>query len=253
MMRKSLWQWATLCALIIFVCAAQASAQTPEATPGAPSPFTRVVVTGDALVQAQPDTAVVSIAVVTQGQTALAAQQENARKSDAVVRAVRDAAGASAEVKTSGYNLQPQYAYNQGQPPTIRAYEARNSVMVTTSDLNRVGAIIDAASNAGATNVDSLAFTLRQDKQARAQALTDATRAALDKAQTIAQTLGGRIVRIVEVQEITQGRPIPLYRDEALPINGRMTAQAAPPTPVEIGTLDIHSQVQLVADISVNK
>src|ERR671926_1543674 len=98
-----------LCALIIFVGATQASEQTQQATPAAPSPFTRVVVTGDALVQAQPDTAVVSIAVVTQGQTALAAQQENARKSDAVVRAVRDAAGAGAEIENSRYNFQPQY------------------------------------------------------------------------------------------------------------------------------------------------
>ncbi len=220
---------------------------------GAPSPqLTRVVVSGDALIQAQPDTAVVTVAVVTQAQTALAAQQENARKSDAVVRAVRDAAGARAEVKTGGYNLQPQYAYREGQPPTIRAYEARNSVTVTLSELTRVGAVIDAAANAGATNVDSLAFTLRQDKAARAQALADATREALEKAQAVAQALGGRVVRIVEVQETTEGRPIPLYKTEGT--LGRIaSAQAAPPTPIEVGALDIRSQVQLVADISTGK
>ena len=230
-----------------------AGAQGTEVVAGAPQQqLTRVVVMGDALIQAQPDTAVVVVAVVTQGPTALAAQQENARKSDAVVRAVKDAAGAKGEVKTSGYNLQPQYAYRDGQPPTIRAYEARNSVTVTLSDLTRVGAVIDAASNAGATNVDSLSFTLRQDKQARTQALADATREALEKAQAIAQALGGRVVRIVEVQETTQGRPIPLYKTEAA-MAGRMTTQAAPPTPIEVGALDIRSQVQLVADISMGK
>ena len=232
-----------------FGAGAQA-AQTMEATAGAPS-LTRVVVTGDALVQAQPDTAVVVVAVTTQGPSALEAQQQNARKSDAVVRAVKDAGGARAEVKTSGYNLQPQYAYREGQPPTIRGYEARNSVAVTLGDLTRVGAVIDAAANAGATNVDSLSFTLRQDKQARAQALADATREALDKAQAIAQALGGRVVRIVEVQETTQGRPVPLYRTEAA--TRGMVAQAAPPTPIEVGALDINSQVQLVAEISTGK
>ncbi len=225
--------------------------QAVEATSGAAS-LARVVVSGAALVQAQPDTAVVSVAVTTQGRTALEAQAENARQSDAVVRAVKNAAGTQGEVKTSGYNLQPQYAYKEGQPPTIRAYEARNSVTVTLSDLTKVGAVIDAASNAGATNVDSLSFTLRQDKAARQQALAEATREALSKAQTIAQALGGRVVRIIEVQETTEGRPVPLYRAE-MGTAGRMTAQAAPPTPVEVGALDIRAQVQLVAEISTGK
>ena len=228
---------------------AGAAGQT-EVTAGA-SGLTRVVVAGDALVQAQPDTAIVVVAVTTQAPSALGAQQENARKSDAVVRAVKDAAGAGGEVKTSGYNLQPQYAYKEGQPPTIRGYEARNSVTVTLGDLTRVGAVIDAASGAGATNVDSLSFTLRQDRQARAQALADATREALAKAQTVAQALGGRVVRIVEVQEVTQGHPVPIYQPEFG--RARASVAQAPPTPVEVGALDINSQVQLVADISTGR
>ncbi|HEX8181446.1 MAG TPA: SIMPL domain-containing protein [Pyrinomonadaceae bacterium] len=230
--------------------AAGAQAAQMQVTAGAQN-LTRVVVTGEALVQAQPDTAVVVVAVTTQARTALEAQQENARKSDAVVRAVKDAAGPRAEVKTSGYNLQPQYAYPQGGSPTIRGYEARNSVTVTLSDLTRVGAVIDAATGAGATNVDSLSFTLRQDKQARAQALADATRTALDKAQTIAQALGGRVVRIIEVQETTAGRPIPLYKTEMAAARG-VVAQSAP-TPIEVGALDISSQVQLVAEINTGR
>jgi uncharacterized protein YggE len=164
---------------------------------------------------------------------------------------VKDAAGARAEVKTSGYNLQPQYAYKEGQPPTIQAYEARNSVTVTLSELTRVGAVIDAAAGAGATNVDSLSFTLREDKAARQQALADATRAALAKAQTIAQALGGRVVRIVEVQEASAARPTPIYKTETSFM--RSAAAQAPPTPIEAGALDINSQVQLVADISTSK
>ena len=218
---------------------------------GGMSNLTRVVVSGEATVQAQPDTSVVTVAVTTQARTALEAQQENARKSDAVVRAVKDAAGANAEVKTSGYSLQPQYAYNQGQPPTITAYEARNSVTVTLSELSRVGAVVDAAAHAGATNIDGLSFILRHDQTARAQALTQATRAALDKAQAIAQALGGRVVRIVAVQEGGGPRPVPLYEAEAG--RARATLAAAPPTPVEVGALDIRSEVQLIADVSTGK
>src|SRR5574338_762893 len=65
---------------------------------------TRVMVAGDSIVQAQPDTAIIGIAVVTQSRTAITAQQENAAKTDAVVRALKAAAGSGAEVKTSGYS-----------------------------------------------------------------------------------------------------------------------------------------------------
>src|SRR5215204_1389936 len=62
---------------------------------------TRVMVGGDSIVQAQPDTAILTISVVTQGRRAIETQQENAVRTDAVVRALKSVAGAGAEVKTS--------------------------------------------------------------------------------------------------------------------------------------------------------
>jgi uncharacterized protein YggE len=210
----------------------------------------RVVVSGDATVHARPDTANVTVAVITQGQTALAAQQENARRTDAVVRAVKTAAGAGAEVETSGYNLQPQYTYRQNEPPLIQGYQARNSVNVTLSDLTRVGTVVDAATSAGANNVDGISFTLRHDKTARDQSLAEATREALRKAQIMAQALGGRVARIIEVQEASANRPVPIYKTETM---ARAGADNFTPTPIEIGTLDIRSQVTLVAEITTNQ
>lgn len=206
--------------------------------------FTRVLVSGDSIVQAQPDTSVLNISVVTQGTRALDAQQQNAIKSEAVIRAIKAAAGAGAEVKTSGYTLQPMRVYKQGQPPVITGYEARNSVTVILSDLTKVGPVIDAATTSGANDVGSISFTLRKDQPARDQALADATREALSKAQVIAQALNGRVVRIVEVQEEGTVRPRPM--EEMMQMRA---ADAVANTPIEIGTLDIRSRVQLIAEI----
>ena len=209
---------------------------------------TRVMVAGDSIVQAQPDTAILTISVVTQGKRAIDAQQENASKSDAVVRAAKTAAGTGAEIKTSGYSLQPQRVYRENQPPTITGYEARNSVTVTISDLTKVGAVIDATAQAGANDVAGISFTLRQDRAARDQALKEATREAVSKAQVIAQALGGRVVRIVEVQEEGLERPRPIYEANA----GLMRASAQVATPVEVGSLEITSRVQLIAEVEAN-
>lgn len=208
---------------------------------------TRITVGGDAIVQAQPDTAIITVSVVTQGKRAIDAQQENATKSDAVVRALKAAAGTGAEVKTSGYSLQPMRVYRENQPPTITGYEARNSVTLTTSDLTKLGNIIDSAGQAGANDIAGISFTLRQDRPARDRALQEATREALSKARAMAQALGGRVVGIAEVQEEGFIRPPqPVYQAETF------MAKRDAATPVEIGALDITSRVLLVALVEVN-
>ena len=208
--------------------------------------FTTVTVTGDARVTAQPDTAIVSVSVVTQNRSAVEAQQQNAAQTTAVINALKRAAG-GAEIKTSGYALVPQRVYKENQPPTITGYEARNSISVTLSDLTKVGAAIDAATEAGANNIDGVSFTLRNDRAARGRALAEATREAVAKAETLAQTLGGRVVRIVAVRENGANSPRPvIYAQQE-----SFARVAAADTPIEVGTLEISAQAQLVAEIEI--
>ena len=58
----------------------------------------------------------------------------------------------------------------------------------------------------------------------------------MSKARVIAQALGGRVVRIVEVQEegFQQRPPQPLYQAEDM-----MMKRDSVATPIEIGSLDI--------------
>ncbi|MDQ3474237.1 MAG: SIMPL domain-containing protein [Acidobacteriota bacterium] len=217
-----------------------------QIVPGPERRVTRVIVSGDSIVQALPDTAILTISVVTQAKNALAAQQQNAVSTDAVVRTLKNAAGAGSEVKTSGYSLQPQRIYRENQPPTITGYEARNTVTVIIGDLTKVGPVIDAAAQSGANDIGGVAFTLRKDRPARDEALALATREAMSKAQVIAQAIGGRVVRIVEVQEEGTVRPRPMYEAEA----GRaVMMQKSVPTPIEIGSLEITGRVQVVAEV----
>ncbi|MGH9959565.1 MAG: SIMPL domain-containing protein, partial [Pyrinomonadaceae bacterium] len=118
------------------------------------------------------------------------------------------------------------------------------SVTVTLSDLAKVGTVIDATAQAGANDISGIGFTLRKDRPARDEALTQATQEALSKARVIATALGGRVVRVVEVQEEGLMRPFPMYQT-----TGVAEARLAAPTPIEVGTLDITSRVQLIAEV----
>ena len=214
------------------------------------SPLTRVTVAGETTMKAEPDAAVVFLSVITQGQQALSAQQENARKSDAVIQALKAKAGTDAEIKTSDYSLQPQFDYRDNKLPKIIGYDARNSVMVTMGDLTKVGAVIDAASRAGANSVGGVSFILRDNSPVRGQALAEASRQALKKAQSIAQSMGGQVVRVVEEQEAgttpTPAEPMREANSNLSDLRGGMLDRQ---TPVQAAPLQVRSRVQLVVEI----
>jgi len=207
---------------------------------------TKVTVSGEAMTKVEPDAAVIVLSVVTQNAQAITAQQENARKSEAVANAIKSTAGVNAEIKTSDYSLQPQYDYRDNRLPKIVGYDARNSVIVTMSDLKHVGAVIDAASSAGANSVDNVSFILRQTSPAHGQALSDATHQAMNKAQSIAQALGGRVLRVVEENEsatVTGERGV---EEASLSYDGALRKNV---TPITSGQLNIKSNVQLIVEI----
>lgn len=209
---------------------------------------TKVTVGGEATTKVEPDAAVLNISVVTQSPQAITAQQENARKTEAVTAAIKNIAGANAEIKTSDYSLQPQYDYRDNRLPKIVGYDARNSVIVTMNDLKNVGAVIDAASHAGANSIDNVSFILRQTSPARGQALSDATHQAMNKAQSIAQALGGRVLRVVEENEsatLTTGeRGVEYQAGLSYDASERRST-----TPITSGQLNIRSNVQLIVEI----
>src|SRR5207248_8015200 len=230
---------------ILFVIGLGLSLVVATACSKKPNRTTKVTVAGEAMTKVEPDAAVIVISVVTQNAQAINAQKENARKSDAVANAVRSTAGSNIEVKTSDYSLQPQYDYRDNRLPKIIGYDARNSVIVTMSDLKNVGAVIDAASSAGANSIDGIAFVLRQTSPARGQALADATQQAMNKANSIAQALGGHVLRVVEENEGSTINAEPQLRFEQ---NSNMDTTMAR-TPVASGQLSIRSNVQLIVEI----
>lgn len=247
-MRQALRLAPLLAAAAVLACAASCG-EKREAT------RTRLMVTGESDSKASPDTAVVVLSVVTQSPRALDAQQQNARKSDAVIQAVTQAAGPAPDVKTSGYSLEPQRDWSGGME-RIKGYEARNTVTVTLSALDNVGAVIDAATQAGANSVEGVQFVLREGREARGQALGDASRQAMAKAESMAQALGARIVRVVEERE--GGFPAPAAGQEERAYsyeggtggNANMSAaNMAARTPVQAGSLSLRSRVFLVVEV----
>ncbi|MEP7075755.1 MAG: SIMPL domain-containing protein [Acidobacteriota bacterium] len=211
-----------------------------------------ITVVGDSTAKVAPDTAVLTFSVVTQGKEAVATQQENARRSEAVKTAVQSAIGeAKAEIKTSDYSLNPQQDNYSFKTPKILGYDVKNTVTVSVAKLDLVGNIIDAATKAGANSVDGIRFVIGEASPAQGDALALATNQAMAKAEAIARSLNGRIVRVVETRE--GGAPVLPAPDDDYRSNSAMSNTAEfkrVTTPVQAGSVNLRSQVVMVVEIA---
>ncbi|HSK74698.1 MAG TPA: SIMPL domain-containing protein [Pyrinomonadaceae bacterium] len=214
--------------------------------------FTRITVVGDSQTKVAPDTAVITFSVVTQNKQALYAQQENAKKSETVKQAVEAITNnAKAEIKTSDYSLNPEQDYYSEKMPKIIGYEVKNTVTVSIDDLSQVGAVIDAATKAGANSVEGIQFVLGEASPAQGEALALATRQAMAKAEAIARSLNGKIVRVVETHEGSVPNFQPSAHSYAMTNANMMPAKPSYTTPVQAGSLNVRSQVVLIVEVEV--
>jgi uncharacterized protein YggE len=198
--------------------------------------------TGDATLSVKPDQAKINVGVVTQAATAQEASTQNATQVDAVLNRLKQVLGASGDMKTIGYSLTANYKYPQGGgQPTLTGYTASNTVEVTTNDLSLIGKLIDTATQAGATNVSGLRFTLKDAESLQTVALAMAARQARSHADGIAAGLGLRLGAVITAQEgaVTS----------VVPIDTRTTAAGGTQTPIETGTVDIRATVTVDVEI----
>src|SRR5687768_138095 len=162
---------AALAAALVSAPADRADAQ--QVTPvQVPPPYISASAIGDARVV--PDRAMVSVAVESQGTSAAKAGADNAAKQTRVIDAVKAAGIAAAQIRTSGFNVFPEYAQGDGRAPRITGYRAQNTVQVEVRDIAAVGKVIDAALGAGANNIGGVALFASNTEPARKEALQKA-------------------------------------------------------------------------------
>ena len=218
----------------------------PATVPAQQPPVSSIRVTGDGRVTARPDRVQIDIGVTTRAAQSQEAAAQNARQVDAVLAAVRKAAGPTAILKTISYSLNPNYRFHpNGGEPTLQGYTAVNVVQVTLDELGKIGAVIDAATQSGANRVEGIQFTLRDQDAVRAEALREAASRARAEADVLAAALGLKVLRVLTVEEQSP-RVVPVRVYGGAP---RAMATAAPATPVEAGTLEVTADVTLSVEV----
>ena len=228
----------------LFVAAA-APALGQNVNPSIVSPLQPSVVTqGHAIIQVRPDRAFVTISAESRARNSADAQKLNAVAMSTVLQKIEQAGVAKDALKTVGYELQPEFDYANGRQ-TFRAYVARNTVEVRLDDIDRIGAVIDAAATGGATTITGVRFDVRNRDALERDALRQAVADARARAEAAAAGAGATIDRVVRIEEggVAEPPPRPMMR---------MAVQAMErdvATPVAPSTIEIQARVTLTASL----
>ena len=225
------------------------AAQGAQATEsGARIPRT-ITVVGHGTVTITPDIATANIGVETSGTNVKEAIDEASETMAAVMKAFTAAGIAQKDIQTSGFNVWaerstppvPMAEETRAQEAEQVTYRENNNVRVVIRDLTKVGAVIDAAVEAGANSIYGVSFGIDKPEDLASEAREKAIADAQAKAEELAKLNGVEVGEVVSISEIVGQTPY--YGVERVALMAEGLGGAGPFTP---GEQEVALQLQVV-------
>lgn len=221
-----------MAALLVLAAAALAGIGRPEPAGGASDEERKgITVTGVGHVDAVPDEAEFSIGITTQGPTAREALTANSTRMRRLIEALKAAGVDERDIKTQNVSVGPDYR----EDGKSGGFSAQNSVSVRIRELDRAGAVLEAASQAGANNVYGPSLTRSDRESLEAKALEAAVKNARKRAETLADAAEVRLGRVTAIVESAGVGGFEPYAARAEDSGGEV--------PIEKGTEEIQATV----------
>ena len=207
-----------------------------------------ISVNTSANVELAPDVAEVSIAVKTYDSKSMQkATLQNKEASEQVISTLKSMIDTTKGdyIKTADYSATPLYTYS-GNKRNLDKYQVSNSVVVHTKSIDKIGSMIDKAISLGATDVNSLNFSVSNYETQCNDLLTIASKKAIARANAVAKTIPTTIsgVRSMDVSCNANNTSRPQYRmlmsNKAMGVDSEASA---PQTLIESGVIKVFANV----------
>ena len=168
---------------------------------------------GKGEIYAKPDLGIIDLSVITEAKTVEKAMSENTKKMNDVINFVKNQGIEEKDLKTVSFNIYPRYeyrnpeseneiySYSSSKRRVLIGYEITQQLEVKIRNLEKIGQIIEGATDAGVNDVGDLYFIIDNKEEYKKQARNQAIEKAKVKAEELASQLGIRLVRIVSFSE----------------------------------------------------
>lgn len=192
--------------------------------------------TGTGRVRGTPDTMTIDIGVETRAGSAEEALARNRDQATKVIETLRDAGVDEKDLQTSDLSIWPVY---DDEGVGIVGYGITNSVTAILHDLDRAGAVIDAAAGVAgdAIRLNGLWFSIEDTNALVAAARADAVKRARAQAEQLADAAGVGLGDVLSIEESRTPAGPPVDYD------GGAAEQRAEATPIEPGSQELSVEV----------
>jgi len=195
-----------------------------------------ITVTAEGHARGMPDMANATFGISTYAATAAVAVSNNNVRYERLAKALNALGIAQDDVQTTSFNISynpPPRPPETPQQGVRYGYFVSRSVNVTVHAVSAVGTVVDAAVDAGVTDVNGVSFAIGDSSAQFALALRDAVRSARASAQALAQASGLRIVRVKEIREGAPTQILPSVSADLYRAAPAAAPTQIPPSPVQ--------------------
>ncbi|MEJ2231649.1 MAG: SIMPL domain-containing protein [Nitrospirales bacterium] len=215
----------------------------------------RLTVSAEGKLDVPPDKAVLSFAVETVGEKLSEVQKENQERLAKVLEECRALTIPSQFIQTTSLNVIPEYPPPPRRPsdgsleksiPRIIGYRVVHQVNVEIRNLELVGKVVDRVLKVGANRFSGISWGLQNEQPTRLEVLKQASVKAQAKAETLAEALNLKLVRMINVLE---GEVSPVPREGRYRM-ATMAMDSGAEASVSAGEISIRGTVTLVYEIS---
>ena len=233
--------------VVVFTLLLAMMAAACTATPGQPGaqvdrPAGGITVVGEGEAFGEPDEASVQIGVETFAETISEATTANENNVQSIMSVLADIGIEAADIQTSNYSVWAEQRYSDSGPQGIAGYRVVNQVNVKIRDIDQVGAVIGAVTEAGANSIHGISFRVADPAALEAEARAAAIDNAREKAASLAELSGVELGEVISVTEVI-GQPGIPYGAGYGGVRDQMVESAAPS--VSPGELSYGVQVQV--------
>jgi uncharacterized protein YggE len=174
----------------------------------APAPTPEISTSGFAEVRLPADRVLMHFVVQSGAATAVEAASANGDRVRQVLAALANLGFRGNDARATGFTVSPNYEYREQR--RLIDYQARTTVVVNLKDLARMGAIIDAALGAGATEVSGMQFISDTAEKARLNTIAAAFNEARAEAAALAAAAGRQLGPILSMTNGEVAVPMPV-------------------------------------------
>lgn len=224
-----------------------------------------ISVTGEGEAFATPDMATLEFTVRAESKTQKAASEQVNTTMKKLVDDLKSNGLDEKDIKTTSYDLQPQYDWIQSVCPMpvagvsqpcnpgkqqLRGYAVSQRIEISMKgkkNFDNAAEFVDVVSKGGATDIGQLSFTVEKPEAIQADAREKAIKEAKKKAEILSEQLGVELVRITGFSE---GSNYPVYATGRMLMKADMVANESAAPVLPTGQNQYKSNITITYEIA---